>query len=109
MPSIVSGFPARPIATTRPSAIADAGRRTPSSGSASSTPVDRDLDPAALGAHAEAVAHRVAEARQEPIRAAGLVDLGHEPQVGVAEPDALRHPDTPARARSASAASRAPG
>ena len=61
---------------------------------------DRQLDAAALGAHAEAVAHRVAEARQDPVRPAGVVGLGHQPEVGVGEPDGarLRHRGSPARA-----------
>ena len=60
---------------------------------------DRDLDPAALGADAEPVAHRVAEPGEDPVWAAAVVGLRHEPEVGVGEPDAVRHRGTPARGR----------
>ena len=64
---------------------------------------DRELDAAALGAHAEPVAHRVAEAGQDPVGPARLVGLGHEPEVGVGEPDgpaqAPRYPRSRAQRR----------
>ena len=60
---------------------------------------DRELDAAALGAHAEAVAHRAAEAGQD--RRSALVALGLDHEPAVAERDAgLRHRGSPARARS---------
>ena len=46
---------------------------------------DRGVDAAALGAHAEAVAHRVAEAGDELVGAVDVVALGDDVEVGVAE------------------------
>ena len=42
---------------------------------------DRELHAPALRAHAQAVAHRVPEPRQDPVGPAGLVGLGDEPEI----------------------------
>ena len=79
IPSIVSGLPARPTATTRPSRDRRCScARTPSTGSSEQPADDRELDAAALGAHAEPVAHRVARSRAGSVRPARLVALGDE-------------------------------
>ena len=83
--SIVSGLPARPTATTRPSVTPMLVRRTPSTGIEQQDVGDRERDAAALGAHREAVAHRAAHARGDAGR---VVALGLDHEAGVAERDA---------------------
>ena len=81
--SIVSGLPARPTATTRPSVTPMLVRRTPEHRVEQEDVGDREADAAALGAHREAVAHRAAHARGD---AARVVALGLDLEAGVAEP-----------------------
>ena len=50
---------------------------------------DRGVDAAALGPHAEAVAHRVAEAGDELVGPVDVVALGDDVQRGVAEADGV--------------------
>ena len=78
-----------------PAADADAGVPHPEHGVDDQAAGDRDLHPAALRAHREAVAHRAAPAGDDRVRLA----LGLEPQVAVGQPHALRHRDTPACGR----------
>ncbi len=73
-------------------AHADAGVPHPEHGVDDQAARDRDLHPAALRAHREAVAHRAAPAGDDRVR----LTLGLEPQVAVGEAHALRHRDTPA-------------
>ena len=70
---------------------------------------DRELHAAAPGPHAEAVAQRAAETRQDLIGPADAVVLGHELQGRVAEADGESGTAVAPLARQPSAASRAPG
>ena len=65
MPSIVSGLPARPTATMRPSAIPRLVAAHAKDRVGDEPADDRELHAAAPGPHAEPVAQRAAEARQD--------------------------------------------
>ena len=100
MPSIVSGLPARPMRDDAPAGDPEAACRDAEHRVGDEPADDRQLDAAPLGTHAETVAHRVAEARQDPVRPTDVIGLGHEPEVGVGELDRrLRHRGSHARAR----------